>query len=49
MTAPYTVDETAEPWIPEGFKCLGAGGPYFHLMGPVYTRQSEAGTAIIAG
>ena len=48
MTAPYTIDETAEPGIPEGFRRLDAGGPYFRLMGPVYTRRSEAGTAIIA-
>ena len=48
MTAPYPIDETAEPGIPEGFRRLGAGGPYFRLMGPVYTRKTEAGTAIIA-
>jgi uncharacterized protein (TIGR00369 family) len=48
MTSPYPVSETAEPGIPEGFRRLDAGGPYFRQMGPVYTRQSDAGTAIVA-
>ena len=48
MTSPYAITEPVEPGIPEGFKRLEAGGPYFRLMGPVYTRRSDGGTAILA-
>ena len=48
MTSPYAVTEPDEPGIPEGFKRLDAGGPYFRLMGPVYVRPGAAGTSILA-
>ncbi|HXD40937.1 MAG TPA: PaaI family thioesterase [Ramlibacter sp.] len=48
MTSPYTVTDTAEPGIPEGFRRLEAGGPYVRMMGPVYSRPVGDGTAIIA-
>lgn len=47
MTSPYAIADPAEPGIPEGFRRLDAGGPYFRLMGPVYARRSETGTAVI--
>jgi uncharacterized protein (TIGR00369 family) len=48
MTAPYTIAETAEPGIPEGFRRLTAGGRYFQQMGPVYIKPREDGTVIVA-
>jgi acyl-coenzyme A thioesterase PaaI-like protein len=49
MTSPYVISEPVDPGIPEGFKRLEAGGPYFRQMGPVYTRPSVDGkTAILA-
>jgi uncharacterized protein (TIGR00369 family) len=48
MTAPYPLSETAEPGIPDGFRRLEAGGPYVRLLGPLYARRTDAGTAIIA-
>lgn len=48
MTAPYPLAETAEPGIPEGFRRLMAGGPFFRSLGPVYARVSESGGLVIA-
>ncbi|GEM_PF-2552374 len=49
MTSPHAIAEPDEPGIPEGFKRLDAGGPYFPQMGPVYTRRSSDGqTAVLA-
>jgi len=49
MTSPYLITDTVEPGIPEGYKRLEAGGPYFRQIGPVYTRRSSDGqTAILA-
>lgn len=48
MPSPYPIAETAEPGIPEGFRRLDAGGPWFRLVGPVYTRPHPAGTVIVA-
>ena len=48
MTSPYAVAQAPEPGIPEGFKRLDAGGPWFRLVGPVYTRPHPAGTVIVA-
>jgi acyl-coenzyme A thioesterase 13 len=48
MTTPYTITDTAEPGIPEGFRRLDAGGPYVRSMGPVYIKPGNDETAIIA-
>jgi acyl-coenzyme A thioesterase PaaI-like protein len=49
MTSPYVIREPVDSGIPEGFKRLEAGGPYFRQIGPVYTRRSVDGkTAILA-
>jgi len=48
MTSPYPIADTAESGIPEGFRRLDAGGPYVQLMGPLYTKPGDDGTAIIA-
>lgn len=48
VTSPYALTEPDEPGIPEGYQRLQAGGPYFRLMGPVYTRAGASGTAILA-
>ncbi len=48
MPSPYAIAETAEPGIPEGFRRLNAGGPWFRLVGPVYTHAHPAGTVIVA-
>lgn len=41
--APYLIADTVEPGVPEGFKRLEAGGPYFRQMGPAYLRLSDDG------
>ncbi|MEO8652947.1 MAG: PaaI family thioesterase [Ramlibacter sp.] len=43
MTSPYLIADTVEPDIPEGFKRLEAGGPYFRQMGPAYLRLGDDG------
>ena len=48
VTSPYAITEPDEPGIPEGYRRLQAGGPYFRLLGPVYTRAGASGTAILA-
>jgi len=48
MTSPYPIAETAEPGIPDGFRRIDAGGPYFRQMGPVYIKPCDDGTAIVA-
>ena len=48
MTAPYPIADTPEPGIPEGFFRLNAGGPYFRLLGPVFTKKVGADNLVIA-
>lgn len=48
MTASYPLSETVEPGIPEGFRRLQAGGPFFRSLGPVYARMTESGGMVIA-
>ena len=47
MTSPYLLADTAEPGIPEGFKRLEAGGPYFRQMGPAYLRLNHDGKSAV--
>ena len=47
MTSPYLIADTVEPGIPEGFKRLEAGGPYFRQMGPAYLRLGDDGKSAV--
>jgi len=45
--APYLIADTVEPGIPEGFRRLEAGGPYFRQMGPAYLRLRDDGQSAV--
>jgi uncharacterized protein (TIGR00369 family) len=47
MRSPYIVADTAEPGIPEGFRRLEAGGPFFRQMGPAYLRLAADGKSAV--
>ena len=47
MTSPYLIADTVEPGVPQGFKRLEAGGPYFRQMGPAYLRLSDDGKSAV--
>jgi uncharacterized protein (TIGR00369 family) len=49
MRSTYILSETAEPGIPEGFRRLEAGGPYFRQMGPAYLRLAVDGKSAVLG
>ena len=33
--------------VPEGYRLLEVGGPYFRLLGPVHARSGEGGRWVI--
>jgi uncharacterized protein (TIGR00369 family) len=47
MTSPYLIADTVEPGIPEGFKRLEAGGPFFRQMGPAYLKLGADGKSAV--
>ena len=49
MNSPYLVAPAQEPGIPEGFRRLEAGGPYFRQWGPAYLRLAADGKSAVLG